>query len=76
MARLPGAMDAEDAARVFEQVGFRRIRRKGSHEILQRPGFPLTITLVHPEMRVGLLKQCIRKAGMTNGQFMELYSRL
>jgi len=75
MTSLPVESKTERVVRALERVGFvRQGRRKGtSHERLKRPGPKGTVVVKHPTMRIGLLKRCIRDAGMTNQQFIDLY---
>ena len=75
MPRLPAEADTEKVIRVFERVGFKRDRRSGSHEILKRPGPLGTVSVKHPIMHVGLLKSCLRDAGMSTKEFLELYHK-
>lgn len=72
---LPREAGTEKVIKVFEQVGFVRQGRKSgtSHERLKRPGPHGTVTVKHPTMRIGLLKRCLRDAGMTSEEFLRRY---
>lgn len=76
MAALPKVAKTARVVRAFAKAGFVPQGRKGtSHERLKRPGPQGTVTVRHPKMRLGLLKSCIRAAGMTTDEFMELYEK-
>ncbi len=69
--RLRG-ISGERAVRAFEKSGYVRKRQRGSHVRLLKPGgTPLTIPL-HRELKVGLLQNQIRKAGLTEEDFITL----
>ena len=78
MPRLPTEAKTEKVIKAFALAGFVRQGRKagGSHERLKKPGHPLILTVRHPTMRIGLLKRCIRDAGTTVEEFMELYEQV
>ena len=73
MATLPVDADARRVIRAFATLGYESVRRKGSHETLRRPGTPDIITVVHPRMRIGTLRRCVRNAGITVDEFCRLY---
>lgn len=72
--KLPIISDRQ-AARAFERIGYRVVRRRGSHIRLrddQNPKhLPLTIP-DHRELKPGLLRQLLRDADVTIEQFLEL----
>lgn len=76
MAILPKEIKTTDAIKVFESVGFASTMRSGSHEKLKRAGPNGTVQVVHPKMRIGLLKRLINDAGMTTTEFMKIYNDL
>jgi len=60
----------------FERAGFEVKRRRGSHVIMMKPGHLETMSVPdHRELKPGLLRALIRKAGLTIGQFDELLQR-
>lgn len=72
MPHLP-RVSGRQAAAAFERAGFRRRRQRGSHVVLTKPGYPQTLSVPdHRELGVGLLRDLIRKAGLTPEQFIEL----
>lgn len=75
MARLP-RLSGKRAADAFQRAGFRVRRQRGSHLVMSKPGFAATLSVPdHSELRPGLLRALIRKAGLTVGQFEELLRR-
>lgn len=72
MGQLQGATRTEAVIRAFTRAGWERPgRRKGSHEILKRPGHSL-LTVVHPKMHKRLLEKLIARAGLTVDEFLDL----
>jgi len=72
MPRLP-RMSGREAVAAFERAGFQVRRRRGSHIIMTRPGFPETLSIPdHRELKTGTLRALIRKAGLTVERFNEL----
>jgi len=52
--------------------GFREIRRRGSHVIMQADATATTITVPvpdHPELRIGTLQSIIRQSGIPRSAF-------
>ncbi len=72
MPKLP-QVSGKDAVQVFEKAGWNVARQKGSHVVLVRPGsiYSLSIPL-HDELGPGLLRDQIRKAGLTVDEFIDL----
>jgi len=72
MPKLP-QVSGKDAVKVFEKAGWNVARQKGSHIVLVRPGsiYSLSIPL-HDELGPGLLRDQIRKAGLTIDEFIDL----
>lgn len=72
--KLP-IISGRQAARAFERIGYRVVRRRVSHIRLrddQNPKhLPLTIP-DHRELKPGLLRQLLRDADVTIEQFLEL----
>lgn len=72
---MPGLprISARQAVSAFERAGFQVRRRRGSHIIMARPGFPETLSVPdHRELRIGTLRALIRKAGLTPEEFLKL----
>ena len=75
MPRLP-RVSGRQAVAAFEQAGFQRRRQRGSHIVLVKPGYPQTLSVpAHRQLGVGLLRDLIRKAGLTVDQFVEFLNR-
>lgn len=70
-----GGISGRDAIRRFEKIGYRVVRQRGSHVRLHhldashRP--PLTIPL-QKELKIGLLQQLIKDAGLSVNDFFVL----
>jgi len=61
------------AISAFEKAGFKVLRQKGSHCLLYKQGTPLLVIPVHlKDLKIGLLKKEIKKAGLTVEQFESL----
>jgi predicted RNA binding protein YcfA (HicA-like mRNA interferase family) len=75
MPRLP-RVSGRQAIAAFERAGFQRRRHRGSHIALTKRGHPQTLSVPdHRQLGVGLLRDLIRKSGLTVDQFVELLSR-
>ncbi len=74
MAKLP-VISGREAVKVFELIGYRVVRQKGSHFRLRDDQNelhrPLTIPN-HKELKQGLLRALIRDANLTVGEFESL----
>ena len=74
MPKLP-VVSGRAAAVAFEKIGYRVVRRKGSHIRLRdeenEHHRPLTIP-DHRELKVGLLRRLISEANLTVEEFVEL----
>ena len=69
LPRIPG----RKAVRAFQRAGWEVARQRGSHVVLTRPGSIYTLSvLLHPVLGPGLLRDLIRKAGLTVDEFTEL----
>lgn len=64
---------ADDAIRAFERAGGVVRRGKGDHVNIKMPnGQIVTIARTREPVKIGLLKAVLKKAGMTDEQFIEL----
>lgn len=68
-------VSARDAIRVFEKIGYRQVRQRGSHIRLRDDTNPNHLPLTvpnHKTLKPGLLRKLIRDAGLTVDEFKEL----
>lgn len=74
MAKLP-VVSGREAVRIFEKIGYRVVRQKGSHIRMRDDDDerhrPLTIP-DHKELKPGLLRALIRDADLTVEEFETL----
>jgi len=72
MPRLP-RVSGRKAVRAFQRAGWEVARQRGSHVILTKTGSVYTLSVpLHPVLGPGLLRDLIRKAGLTVDEFTEL----
>ncbi len=72
MPRLPRA-SGQEAVRAFEKAGWEVARQRGSHIVLTKPGSIYTLSIPsHRVLGPGLLRDQIRKAGLTVEEFIDL----
>jgi predicted RNA binding protein YcfA (HicA-like mRNA interferase family) len=72
MPRLP-KVSGRQAVAAFERAGFEVRRRRASHIVMVRPGFPETLSVPdHRQLRPGTLRALIRKAGLNVEEFLAL----
>lgn len=71
MPELP-RLSGPEAIRIFESLGFRQVRQKGSHVIL-RKGDRGCVVPIHSSLAVGTLRSAIRQAGITPEEFVSAY---
>lgn len=63
---------SEEAVKAFVKVGGIRRAGKGDHVNVKMPNGQLITILAHRELKIGLLKAAIRKAGLTEEEFLDL----
>lgn len=72
MPRLP-RISGRKAVRAFQGAGWEVDRQRGSHVVLTKPGSIYTLSVpLHRVLGPGLLRDLIRKAGLTVEEFTEL----
>ncbi len=71
MGRLVG-ISGKAAVKAFCRAGWTHVRQKGSHAILQRRGKPNLVIPLHRSVAPFLLQSQIRRAGLTEKEFLEL----
>lgn len=62
----------ETAVKAFLRAGGVKKSTKGSHVTIKMPNGQLITIPVTKELKIGLLKDALRKAGLTETQFLEL----
>jgi len=62
----------EAAVKAFLRAGGIKKSTKGSHVNIKMPNGQLITIPVTKELKIGLLKDALRKAGLTESQFLEL----
>lgn len=61
-----------DVCSILQRHGFREVRRRGSHIIMQKQLSDGTITVPvpnHDEIRIGTLQSIIRQSGISRPEF-------
>ena len=71
MAELP-RISGNNAIKVFESLGFKVVRQKGSHVVLRKDDRGCVIP-VHKELAIGTLRNAIKQAGITADEFINAY---
>lgn len=65
-------LSGRDACKILEKHGFREVRRRGSHVVMQRRTDAGTVTVPvpdHPELAIGTLLSIIRQSGIARAEF-------
>ena len=65
-------LSGKDVCRILSKHGFKEVRRRGSHIVMQRkvPGSTITVPVPdHQELRVGTLLSIIRQSGLPRSKF-------
>lgn len=65
-------LSGREVCKILAQHGFKQVRRKGSHMIMQKPSGNSTITVPvpdHDELKVGTLTGIIRQSGLPRALF-------
>lgn len=72
MPKLP-RISGQQAVRAFEKAEWRVVRQRGSHVVMTKTGSIVTLSVpLHTELGPGLLRDQIRKAGLSVEEFIEL----
>jgi len=65
-------LNGHEVVRVFEKLGWRKARQKGSHIILVKEGGHITLSVPdHPEVARGTLRSLIHLSGLTITEFLD-----
>jgi len=76
MGALPGS-SGQQVVRVFESLGWRVARQKGSHIIMVKEERIATLSIPnHKQVAKGTLRSLIRSANLTTDQFVAAARRL
>ena len=65
-------LSARDVIGILERHGFRRVRQRGSHIVVQRQDEGGTTTAIvpdHAEIEIGTLRSIIRQSGLPRQEF-------
>ena len=70
--RLP-VVSGLDAVKAFTKAGWTAIRQHGSHVIMTKPGYDITLSVPqHRELKRGLMARLVKDAGLTIEEFRKL----
>jgi len=70
MASALPVINGREVVRIFERLGWRFVRQKGSHMILVKTGEMVTLSVPdHSEVAKGTLRKLIRTAGIVDEFF-------
>ena len=67
-----GLYSGKEVCRILARNGFREVRRRGSHVVMQKRISGSTITVPIPEhamLRIGTLQSIIRQSGIPRSEF-------
>lgn len=73
MPKLP-VLSWQDVRRVMESHGFRLVRQRGSHMVMQKAADVGTTTVPvpdHEDLRIGTLRSIIRQSGLAVEDFQK-----
>ena len=62
------------AIKVFQKLGFIKVRQRGSHVVLRKQDKGCVIP-AHKELATGTLRSAIRQAGITTDDFIDAYKK-
>ena len=72
MPPLP-TLSGKEVVRMLEKAGWEKVRQRGSHMILIKPGEIASLSVPnHKEVAKGTLRSLIRAAGLTPDAFLAL----
>ena len=72
MPDLPN-VSGKNAIKIFESLGFKVVRQKGSHVVLRKENKGCVIP-IHRELAIGTLRNIIKQAGITIEIFIDAYN--
>jgi predicted RNA binding protein YcfA (HicA-like mRNA interferase family) len=65
-------LSGKEVCQILSKYGFREVRKRGSHTIMQRKIYGSTITIPvpdHQEIKIGTLLSIIRQSGLPRSEF-------
>ncbi len=66
-------ISGKEAAKAFENVGWRTVGQVGSHLVMSKPGERANLSIPqHKELSVGTLRALIRAAGISVDEFLDI----
>ncbi|MCF7708783.1 MAG: type II toxin-antitoxin system HicA family toxin [Verrucomicrobia bacterium] len=71
MSKLP-ALSGGEVIAILERNGFRKVRQRGSHIVMQKSTEDTTITVPvpdHKELSIGTLRSIIRQSQLPRSEF-------
>lgn len=71
MPELPH-VSGNNAIKIFESLGFKIVRQRGSHVVLRKDNKGCVIP-IHKELAIGTLRSAIKQAGITTEEFIQAY---
>ncbi|MBU1181982.1 MAG: type II toxin-antitoxin system HicA family toxin [Pseudomonadota bacterium] len=71
MPELPH-VSGNNAIKIFESLGFKIVRQRGSHVVLRKDNKGCVIP-IHKELAIGTLRSAIKQAGITTEEFVKAY---
>ena len=74
MHKLP-IISGMTAIKIFEKMGFKKVRQRGSHVVLRKDNKGCVIPL-HKELAIGTLKGILRQAGVSVEDFLKLLGEI
>jgi predicted RNA binding protein YcfA (HicA-like mRNA interferase family) len=66
-------LSGKEVCGILEKHGFREVRQRGSHIVMQKTSANTTITVPvpnHKEIKTGTLQSIIRQSGISKEEFM------
>jgi predicted RNA binding protein YcfA (HicA-like mRNA interferase family) len=71
-------LPARKVIKVLSVLGFRIVRRRGSHVVLKHPDGRITVMPVHADEKIGigLLLKIIKDAKLTKEEFLKLLEKV
>ena len=71
MPKLP-FISGNEAIKVFEKLGFKIVRQKGSHVVLRKKDCGCVVP-IHKELAIGTLRSAIKQAEITADEFINAF---